>query len=96
MALPGQSSPCQGWQLRVTNAASFDWIVTTTDDTRAGYDAVFAGVHAAVRDEDFTMLPQCGEGARHGQHDHMIIGRNEIAVQHMIKVFAQELGVALG
>ncbi len=29
------------------------------------------------------------------QHDHMIIGRNEIAVQHMIKVFAQELGVAL-
>jgi len=25
----------------------------------------------------------------------MLIGRNEIAVQHMIKVFAQELGVAL-
>jgi len=25
----------------------------------------------------------------------MIIGRNEIGVQHMIKVFAQELGVAL-
>jgi choline monooxygenase len=67
----------------------------TTDDMRAGYDAVFEGVHAAVRDEDFAMLPQCGEGVRHGQHDHMIIGRNEIAVQHMIKVFAQELGVAL-
>ena len=67
----------------------------TNDDMRAGYDAVFEAVHAAVRDEDFAMLPQCGEGVRHGQHDHMIIGRNEIAVQHMIKVFAQELGVAL-
>jgi hypothetical protein len=49
----------------------------------------------AFKDEDFAMLPQCGEGVRHGQHDHMIIGRNEIGVQHMIKVFAQELGVAL-
>lgn len=58
-------------------------------------DAIYDGVHAAVRDEDFAMLPQCGEGVRHGQHDHMIIGRNEIAVQHMIKVFAQELGVTL-
>ena len=52
-------------------------------------------MHAAVRDEDFAMLPQCGEGVRRGQHDHMIIGRNEIAVQHMIKVFADELGIAL-
>jgi hypothetical protein len=56
---------------------------------------VFETVHAAVRDEDFAMLPQCGEGVRYGQHDHMIIGRNEIGVQHMIRVFAQELGVAL-
>lgn len=70
-------------------------IPATDDDMRAGYDAVYEGVHAAVRDEDFAMLPQCGEGVRHGQHDHMIIGRNEIGVQHMIKVFGQELGVAL-
>lgn len=70
-------------------------IPATNDEMRAAYDTVFEGVHAAVRDEDFAMLPQCGEGVRHGQHDHMIIGRNEIAVQHMIKVFAQELGVAL-
>lgn len=70
-------------------------IPATTDDMRAGYDAIFEAVHAAVRDEDFGMLPQCGEGVQHGQHDHMIIGRNEIGVQHMIKVFAQELGVAL-
>jgi hypothetical protein len=71
-------------------------VPATNDDMTVGYDAVFEQVHAAVRDEDFTMLPQCGEGVRHGQHDHMIIGRNEIGVQHMIKVFAQELGVALG
>lgn len=31
----------------------------------------------------------------HGRRDNMVIGRNEIAVQHMIKVFAQEPGVAL-
>jgi hypothetical protein len=61
-------------------------IPARTDDMKAGYDAVFDGVHAAVRDEDFAMLPQCGEGVRHGQHDNMIIGRNEIAVQHMMKV----------
>lgn len=65
------------------------------DEMRANYDLIYEGVHAAVRDEDFAMLPQCGEGVRHGQHDHMIIGRNEIGVQHMIKVFAAELGVAL-
>jgi hypothetical protein len=41
------------------------------------------------------MLPQCGEGVRRAQHDHMIIGRNEIGVQHMIKAFAEQLGVAL-
>jgi hypothetical protein len=44
---------------------------------------------------DFAVLPQCGDGVRHGQHDRMIIGRNEIGVQHMIKVFAEQLGVAL-
>lgn len=71
-------------------------VPATDDDMRALYDTVYEGVHAAVRDEDFAMLPQCGQGVRHGQHDHMIIGRNEIAVQHMIKVFAEELGVALG
>lgn len=68
----------------------------TNDETRAGYDAIFAAVHAAVRDEDFAMLPQCGEAVRMAQHDHMLIGRNEIAVQHMIKVIAEQLGVALG
>ena len=70
-------------------------VPATTDDMRAGYELVYEQVHAAVRDEDFAMLPQCGEGVRHGQHDHMIIGRNEIGVQHMVKVFADELGVAL-
>ena len=70
-------------------------VPAVNDEMRATYDEVYENVHAAVRDEDFAMLPQCGEGVRHGQHDHMIIGRNEIGVQHMIKVFAQELGVAL-
>ena len=67
----------------------------TSAEHRGGYDLIFNSVHAAVRDEDFAMLPQCGEGVRHGQHDHMIIGRNEIGVQHMIKTFAEQLGIAL-
>ncbi len=67
----------------------------TTDDQRAFYDTVFGQVHAAVRDEDFAMLPQCGQGVRRGQHDHMLIGRNEIGVQHMITVFAGKLGISL-
>ncbi|MFD3745438.1 aromatic ring-hydroxylating dioxygenase subunit alpha [Nocardia sp. NPDC058633] len=67
----------------------------TTDEQRAVYDEIYSQVHAAVRDEDFAMLPQCGEGVRRGQHDHMIIGRNEIGVQHMIKTFAAELGITL-
>jgi len=70
-------------------------IPATNDEMRATYDAIYEGVHSAVRDEDFALLPQCGEGVRQGQHDHMIIGRNEIGVQHMVKVFAAELGVAL-
>ncbi|OBF90910.1 (2Fe-2S)-binding protein [Mycobacterium sp. 852014-52450_SCH5900713] len=70
-------------------------IPATTDDQRTGYDMIYDAVHAAVRDEDFAMLPQCGEGVRQGQHDHMVIGRNEIGVQHMVRVFAEEIGVAL-
>ncbi|MEV4238179.1 aromatic ring-hydroxylating dioxygenase subunit alpha [Nocardia sp. NPDC050408] len=70
-------------------------IPATTDEQRDLYDQIYNQVHAAVRDEDFAMLPQCGEGVRQGQHDHMIIGRNEIGVQNMIRVFADALGISL-
>lgn len=33
---------------------------------------------------------------RHGQRDHMVIGRTEIAAPQMIKVFAAKFGVARG
>lgn len=66
-----------------------------TDEQRAMYDDIFAQVHAAVRDEDFAMLPQCGQGARHGQQDHMLLGRNEIGVQHMVRVLSDALGISL-
>jgi nitrite reductase/ring-hydroxylating ferredoxin subunit len=70
-------------------------IPATSDEERAGYDELFETVHAAVRDEDFAMLPQCGAGIRNGQHEHMLIGRNEIGVQHVVKTFATELGLDL-
>ena len=60
----------------------------TTDEEQASYHAIYDQVHAAVRDEDFTMLPSCGDGVRNAQHDHMLIGRNEIGVQHMIRTLA--------
>ncbi|MEY2454854.1 MAG: hypothetical protein QOD92_4428 [Acidimicrobiaceae bacterium] len=65
------------------------------DATRAGYASLFEQVHAAVRDEDFKLLPTCGDGILHGQHDHMLIGRNEIGVQHVARTFADAMGVAL-
>ncbi len=74
------------------------WMATspwTDDEGRAGYEAIYEQVHAAVRDEDFTMLPSCGDGVRHGQHDHMLIGRNEIGVQHLIRTLAGQLDIAL-
>lgn len=67
---------------------------TTTEQTEM-YDSIFAQVHAAVRDEDFAMLPQCGQGVRRGQHEHMVLGRNEIGVQHMVRVMAERIGISL-
>jgi len=65
-----------------------------TAEERAGYESLYELVHAAVRGEDFGMLPQCGEGIRQGQHEHMLIGRNEIGVQHVVRTFAAALGLA--
>ena len=59
--------------------------------TRAGYRELYEAVHAAVRDEDFGVLPGCGQAARDGQHGHMVIGRNEIAVQHVVTTFTTAL-----
>lgn len=68
----------------------------TTDEERAGYQNLFDLVHAAVHEEDFGMLPQCGDAIRHGQHEYMQIGRNEIGVQHVVRTLANALGVELG
>jgi len=65
------------------------------DATRAGYADLYELVHAAVRDEDFGVLPGCGEGSQQGQHDHMLIGRNEIGVQHVVTTFHQALDLPL-
>jgi len=66
------------------------------DETRQGYAELFEQVHAAVRGEDFAVLPTCGEGILHGQHDHMLIGRNEIGVQHVVKTLAGAVGFGEG
>jgi choline monooxygenase len=66
------------------------WMATQPapdDATRRGYWELYEAVHAAVVDEDFGVLPGCGQGARDGQHEHMVIGRNEIGVQHVITTF---------
>ncbi|HKS98736.1 MAG TPA: aromatic ring-hydroxylating dioxygenase subunit alpha [Rugosimonospora sp.] len=70
-------------------------IPATDDTTRRAYQDIYEQVHAAVRDEDFGVLPGCGQGVRQGQHDHMLIGRNEIGVQHMIRVMAANLAIDL-
>jgi choline monooxygenase len=73
------------------------WMATErapNDAVQAGYADLYEAVHAAVRDEDCAVLRGCGEAARAGQHDHMVIGRNEIAVQHVVATFTQALGSA--
>jgi nitrite reductase/ring-hydroxylating ferredoxin subunit len=65
----------------------------TTDEERAGYSDLFELVHAALRDEDCAVLRLCGDGIRNGQHGHMLIGRNEIGVQHVVRTFAGALGI---
>lgn len=47
--LPARCAVRHGWLAKVT---------ATTDEEQASYDALFRAVHAAVRDEDFAMLPQ--------------------------------------
>jgi choline monooxygenase len=81
-----------------TCSVQHGWMATTPapdEATRAGYFELYEAVHAAVRNEDFTMLPNCGEGIRHAQHDHMVIGRNEIGVQNVVQAFAATLDLDL-
>ena len=81
-ATPGHSVLRHGWM--ATEPAP-------NDAVQAGYAELYEAVHAAVRDEDCAVLRGCGEAARAGQHDHMVIGRNEIAVQHVVATFTQAL-----
>ncbi|MBF4162482.1 aromatic ring-hydroxylating oxygenase subunit alpha [Nocardioides acrostichi] len=82
--------------VRCTVRHSWMSIVPAADDaTRSMYEDIYEQVHAAVRDEDYGVLPGCGAGVRAGQHDHMILGRNEIGVQHMVRVMAERLGIDL-
>jgi choline monooxygenase len=62
------------------------------ETTLAGYADLYEQVHAAVRDEDFGMLPRCADGIRNGQHGHMVIGRNEPAVQNVVRNLAAATG----
>lgn len=67
----------------------------TDDETRAGFAGLYEAVHTALRVEDFAMLPSCGDGIRHAQHEHMVIGRNEIGVQNVVRGFSRLHGLDL-
>ncbi len=87
-AEPGDAGRCvvrHGWM--ATEPAADDAV-------QAGYVDLYEAVHAALRDEDVGVLIGCGEAARAGQHDHMVIGRNEIGVQHVVTTFTDALGAA--
>jgi len=91
--LPGEDAgSCvvsHGWMGRTPPAEM-------TDDLLATYEGVYEQVHYAIREEDFTMLPSCGEGIQKGAHDHMVVGRNEIGVQHTIRTLCHRLGIDPG
>lgn len=83
---PGTCTVQHGWMATVP---------APDEATRAGYFELYEAVHAAVRNEDFAMLPSCGEGIRQAQHDHMVIGRNEVGVQNVVQAFATALDLDL-
>jgi choline monooxygenase len=78
---------------------SHGWMAAVPADgdeaVRAGYEDLYEQVHHAVRDEDFAMLPSCGDGVRHAQHDHMLVGRNEPGVQNIVRQLARATGYEL-
>jgi choline monooxygenase len=65
------------------------------ESVRAGYEDLYEQVHNAVRNEDFAMLPSCGDGVLHGQHDHLLVGRNEPGVQNIVRQLAHATGYEL-
>ncbi|HEX4865377.1 MAG TPA: aromatic ring-hydroxylating dioxygenase subunit alpha [Acidimicrobiales bacterium] len=83
---PSRCTVRHGWASRRPAAS---------DAERSAYEQLYEQVHAALRDEDFGVLPQCGRAIAYAQHGHMIIGRNEIGVQHVVGTFCQALGVDL-
>ena len=83
---PGTCTVLHGWMAMLP---------APDEATRAGYFELYEAVHAALRNEDFAMLPSCGEGIRQAQHDHMVIGRNEIGVQNVVRAFAATLDLDL-
>lgn len=85
-ATPGECRVVHGWMAREP---------ATDEATEAGYHDLYAQVHHAVRDEDFGMLPSCGDGIRNAQHDHLVIGRNELAVENVVRSFAAATGFPL-
>lgn len=83
---PGRCRVRHGWMARSAISSA---------EERAGFEELYELVHTAVRGEDFGVLPLCGAGIRQGQHGHMLIGRNEIGVQHLVRTFSAALSFDL-
>jgi len=58
-------------------------------------DAVMNASWEAVYDEDRPLLEKLGQAVRNSSQEHLIIGRNEIGVQHIAKTIAGQLGYDL-
>ncbi|MGH7133679.1 MAG: aromatic ring-hydroxylating oxygenase subunit alpha [Phycisphaerales bacterium] len=83
---PTDSTVLHGWAARQP---------APDDETLAGYTQLYEQVHAAVRDEDAAVLRSCGDAVRYGQHGHMLIGRNEIGVQNVVRAFSEAFGLGI-
>ncbi len=66
-------------------------VPATDEATRLGDRELYEAVHAAVRDEDFEVPPGCGQASREGQHEHMVIGRDEVGAQHVVTTLTEPL-----
>jgi len=66
----------------------------TSDEDRAGAEAVFEYAHHTVRDEDYALATKLQRNLDTGLQEFLVFGRNEPGVQHRAATLAEALAAA--
>ncbi|MBL0925939.1 MAG: aromatic ring-hydroxylating dioxygenase subunit alpha [Sphingomonadaceae bacterium] len=77
------------------NTVSLGFDAQADAATKEQMDYIVQSARQAIFEEDGPVLNGLGPGTRHSSQGHVIAGRNEIGVQHIVKTIAAELGMRL-